>query len=165
MAVALAVMAAVAACAARPETRAQPNPAPAMASNPAVAVAAAKPPAPDDTGMPAAKRIGPPDVPSVRVGELVVAVLPWGKARGLGQNGGYLTASDATTGKEQWVQKVYEVAYDPKMEEDVQDVFIESLIAGPAPSEVTVSDERGGIYRVDLTTHLVRTVKPRPTER
>ncbi|HEY2902462.1 MAG TPA: hypothetical protein VGL59_17900 [Polyangia bacterium] len=163
-------MAMMAACAGRPETRAQPIPA-AVAANSSTATAA-KPPAPaptsapdDNMGMPAAKRVGPPDVPSVRVGALVIAVLPWGKARGLDQNGGYLTVSDATTGKEQWVQKVYDVAYDAKMEEDVQDVFIESLTAGPAPSEVTVADERGGIYRVDLTTHLVRTVKPRPAGR
>jgi hypothetical protein len=113
-------------------------------------------------GAPSGKRVGPPDVPPVTVGAVRYSVLPWGKERGLGQNGGYIVASDIAGGAELWKLKVYDVTYDPKMEEDVQDVFIEKMSAGPGANELTIVDERGGEYRIDTTARRVRTVKPRP---
>jgi hypothetical protein len=117
------------------------------------------PPAHDDDmgGMPAGKRAGPPDVAPVTVGRVVIRAIPWGRQRGWGQNGGYIGAYDGD--RELWTLQVYPVAYDPKLEEDVQDVFIETLVAGPGASEVTVTDERGHSFRVDVQT---RKVAPAP---
>lgn len=124
---------------------------------------ATPPPASDDgTGAPAAKRAGPPDVPPVTVGAIRYTVVPWGKQRGLGQNGGIIAATRASDGAELWTLKVYDVSYDAKLEEDVQDVFIETLTAGPGADELTVVDERGGEYRIDTTNRRVRVIKPRP---
>ena len=53
--------------------------------------------------------------------------MPWGKARGLEQNGGYIAALDVVSNEELWLHKIYDVVYDLEMETDVQDVFISAL--------------------------------------
>jgi hypothetical protein len=80
--------------------------------------------------------------------------LPWGKARGLGQNGGYIAAFDAASGRELWLLKVYEVRYDGRREDDKQDLFIEDLTL-EAKGLLRVTDERGAVYRVDLAQRSV----------
>jgi len=114
----------------------------------------------EDMGAPAAKRAGPPDVAPVTVAGKVFRPIPWGRARGWGQNGGYIGAYDATSGKELWAVRVYEVTYDSELEEDVQDVFIEEMTAGPGAGELTVVDERGRSYRVDVDSRQVRPLGP-----
>lgn len=108
----------------------------------------------DDAPM--GKRAGPPKVASVVVDDVEFAAIPWGKARGLGQNGGYLAARDPATGKEIWTLKVYDVVYDPKLEGDVQDVFITALQKSASGHELVVTDERGRRYLVDPKTRGVR---------
>ena len=105
---------------------------------------------------PAGKRVGPPDVASVTIDNVEFAAIPWGKERGLGQNGGYVAALDAKSGKELWTLKVYDVSYDPKLEEDVQDVFIRSLAKSASGHELVVTDERDRRYIVDPKTRSVR---------
>lgn len=112
-------------------------------------------------GMPAAKRVGPDDVEPVQVGRTRYEAIHWGRERGLGQNGGFLAAVDVDSGKELWTLKVYDVVYDPDMEEDVQDVFITALAPGPQPDSLSVTDERGGQYLLDTRTRAVRVVQPR----
>ncbi len=75
--------------------------------------------------------------------------LPWGRARGLGQNGGYIAAYDAVDGSERWVLKVYDVTYDGEPEDDKQDRFIEDM-ALRGNGLLRITDERGAVYRVDL---------------
>jgi outer membrane protein assembly factor BamB len=105
--------------------------------------------------MPAPKRVAPPKVKPVTIGDVRYEAIHWGRERELGQNGGYIAALDATTGAELWTLKVYDIAYDDRMEEDVQDRFIKSLKADA--SGLLVTDEDGCRYSVDLET---RTVKP-----
>jgi hypothetical protein len=76
------------------------------------------------------------------------AAIPWGKARGLGQNGGILAAQDPGSGAELWTLKVYQIDYDDEREGDKQDVFIESLHPQDDGTLQVVS-ERGDIYIVD----------------
>ena len=140
------------------------------ADDPAPAAAPAgqaEPPAPPPSGkkddapkkpaarLPAGKRVGPKDVPPVVIGNLRLEALHWGKERGLGQNGGYVIAYDKDSGKELWVLKVYDVPYDSKMEEDVQDVFIESLEKSASGELLEVRDERGRHYTVNPRTRTV----------
>lgn len=108
-------------------------------------------------GLPAPKRVGPPDVEPVTVGGLRFEALHWGRERGLEQNGGYLEAFDAASGASLWVLRIYAIDYDPTLEEDVQDVFIETLKPGPRGT-LKVVDERGRRYVVDPATRTV-TVK------
>lgn len=103
---------------------------------------------------PAGKRVGPPDVPPVTIGELRFDVIHFGKTRGLGQNGGYLAATELATGKEIFVLKVYDVTYEEGLEEDVQDIFIEEMRA--QGDQLLVVDEDGGRYLVDPSTRSSR---------
>jgi len=101
-----------------------------------------------------AKRVGPKAVAPVTVGSVRYEALPWGKKRGLGQNGGYLVTFDAKTGAELGLIKVYEINYDPKLEADVQDIFITRLDL--VDGGLAVTDERGRKYLLDLATKGVR---------
>jgi hypothetical protein len=109
-----------------------------------------------DDGMPRAKRVPPPNVAPITIDDVEFAAIPFGKARGLGQNGGYVAARDPATGKEIWMLKVYDVVYDPKLEGDVQDVFIRSLQKSASGHELVVTDERGRRYIVDPKTRTAR---------
>lgn len=100
----------------------------------------------------ARKRIAPPQVAPVLLGGLRIEVVHWGKERGLEQNGGYLEAFDRETGAARWLLRVYAIDYDPALEGDVQDLFIEQLKAGPGGTLIVV-DEQGRHFVVDPTTH------------
>ena len=102
--------------------------------------------------MPAPKRVPPPDVPPLVIDNLEIEVIHFGKTRGLEQNGGYISVKDVKSGKELWILEVYHIEYDEKMEEDVQDIFIESLAKGSVPGTVRVVDERNRKFIVDLKT-------------
>jgi PQQ enzyme-like repeat protein len=102
-----------------------------------------------------AKRAGPEEVAQVTIGNIKFVVIPWGKSRGLGQNGGYIAALDATTGTELWILKVYEVKYDLNKEQDVQDVFIESMSKTRSGDNLEIRDEEGRVYLVDTVTRAV----------
>lgn len=96
-----------------------------------------------------AKRLGPPQVEPVVIGDVRYEVIPWGKERGLNQNGGYIAAFDTASGKELWILKVYDVAYNPNLEGDVQDVFIVSMSKGFFSGKLHIEDERGRSFIVD----------------
>jgi len=101
------------------------------------------------------KRSGPDPVDPVRSGGIRYEAMPWGKARGLGQNGGYVVAIDEKTGDELWLLKVYDVIYDGDMEGDKQDVFVTSLEIDRAGRRLTVENEAGDRFTVDLETRKV----------
>jgi hypothetical protein len=110
------------------------------------------------SGAPKAKRKGPVEVAPVTVGGLRFEAIHWGDERGLGQNGGYIAAIDPASGKELWTLKIYDIAYDPDLESDVQDVFITSMSKTLFGQKLNIRDEQGRSYVVDPTT---RTVKAR----
>jgi len=61
------------------------------------------------------------DIPEPRpviVGGIRYEAIPWGRARGLSQNGGHIAAYDLASGRELWLLKVYDVIYSSGMEED-----------------------------------------------
>src|SRR3712207_8877200 len=94
-------------------------------------------------GMPSPKRVGPDPVEPVTLAGLRFEAVHWGKERGWGQNGGYVAAVDPATRKEAWTLKAYDVTYDGRMEDDVQDVFITTLEADQARQLLIVTDENG----------------------
>ena len=98
---------------------------------------------------------GPDPVDPVRSGGVRYEAVQWGKARGLDQNGGYVAAIDEKTGAELWLLKVYAVRYDGEMEGDKQDVFITSLEIDHAGRRLTVENEAGDRFAVDLPSRKV----------
>ncbi len=98
----------------------------------------------------AGKRVSPVSRKGVRY-----EVVAGGKGRGLGQNGGLIAAVDEASGAELWVLKVYEVHYDGDMEDDKQDVLITGLSLGWFGNRLTVRNERGQSFEVDLDSRQV----------
>ena len=95
-----------------------------------------------------------PEPEPVSLAGMRYEAIPWGKARGLSQNGGYLAAMDEYSGEEIWLLKVYDVSYDRDMEGDKLDVFI-SQITRHGDHELRVENERGEVYLVDVETKSV----------
>ena len=91
-----------------------------------------------------------PEPETVSLAGVRYEALPWGKARGLGQNGGYIVAIDEATGLEKWMLKVYDVTYDHEMEEDKQDVFIRKMAWGRNKRSLSMENDRGKTYILDL---------------
>lgn len=79
----------------------------------------------------------------------------WGRASGLGQNGGFVRAVDAASGSVLWLHRVFAIAYDPDMEQDKQDRFITRLAISERGDSLLIGDERGRRYVLDLRTHQV----------
>lgn len=90
-----------------------------------------------------------PDPAPVMMDGVRYAAVPWGKARGLGQNGGILAAQDPASGSELWTLEVYHIDYDDEREGDKQDIFIESIQA-QAGGALRIISERGDSYLVDV---------------
>jgi hypothetical protein len=109
------------------------------------------------TTMPAAaKRLAPEPVAPVSQEGRRYEAIQFGKARGLGQNGGYVAAIDEASGRELWVQRIYRIRYDRGLEGDKQDVFITGLTLLPEARTLVVENERGARYRLNLRTRKVR---------
>jgi hypothetical protein len=106
-------------------------------------------------GAPAGKRVPPPEVPPLTLGDLRIEAVHWGKERGFDHNGGYIAAFDRA-GKELWTLEVYDIEYDAALESDVQDVFIALIVQGASLDQIEVTDERGRRFAVDMRTKTVR---------
>ncbi len=65
----------------------------------------------------------------------------------------YIEAWDARTNKKLWDLTIFTNRIDPKLEEDVQHVFIKTL--NVRDGTLVVTSERGETYRVDLKTKAV----------
>jgi hypothetical protein len=66
---------------------------------------------------------------------------------------GFVIATDVSTGKELWRQRIYNVPINPLREKDVQWVFITSL--RQEGDALLISDERGENFRLDLATRKI----------
>lgn len=102
------------------------------------------------------KRVGPKPVAPVSHNGIRYEVNHWGKSRGLEQNGGYVTAVDEDSGEELWTKKIYEVDYGGDMEDDKKDVFITQLKLSRWRNRLTVKNERGRRFAVDLADQRVQ---------
>lgn len=107
-------------------------------------------------GMPKPKRVGQPEVEPVTVGGLRFEVLRKTRAHGFDQNGGVIVAVDGASGKQAWTLKVYTIEYIPKLETDVQDIFITALTPSADGRKLHVTDEKGRHYEVDIAARSSR---------
>lgn len=103
---------------------------------------------------PAAKRVAPPAVKPLRIGDLRIRAVPWAHDHGLGQNGGVIEAVDARSGERRWLLRIYAMPRDPALESDVQDVFITRLRRA-GRNQILVEDEAGRRWLVDLASRAV----------
>lgn len=117
------------------------------------AVACGRSPSSAEAAPVARKRAGPDPVEPVVIGAVRFEAPPWGKARGLGQNGGIVVAKDAATGADLWTAKIYAIVYKADMEADKQDVFIIDMKAAADGKALLVTDDRGRRWRLDLASH------------
>ncbi len=117
------------------------------------AAACGRAPASAEAAPVAKKRAGPEPVDPVVIGAVRFEAPADGKAKGLGQNGGFVVAHDAATGAELWTAKVYAIAYKADMEGDKQDIFIIGMKPSPDGRALLVTDDRGRRWKVDLATH------------
>jgi hypothetical protein len=117
------------------------------------AVACGRAPASAEAAPAARKRAGPEPVDPVVIGAVRFEAPTDGKAKGLGQNGGFVVAHDAATGAELWTAKVYAIAYKADMEGDKQDIFIIEMKPSPDGRALLVTDDHGRRWKVDLATH------------
>src|SRR3954463_6359057 len=102
-----------------------------------------------------AKRLAPDPVAPVSFEGRRYQAIDFGKARGFGQNGGYVAAIDEASGRQLWIRRIYRIRYDRGREGDKQDVFITGLTLLPAARALAIENERGERYRLDLGTRKV----------
>jgi len=101
-----------------------------------------------------AKRLEPVEVKPVHFKGIIYSVPPFILDEKSPQNGGFLEARD---GKDKliWRVQIYKTAYNPLLEQDVQDVFINSLSLDKAHGILMISDEKDRIFTVDIFTKKV----------
>jgi len=73
------------------------------------------------------------------------------------QNGGVVQAWDIKTNKMLWEVTVYKTDYDPKLERDVQDVFITSMKMDR--DKLLVVNQKGESFHIDPKTRTVTAIK------
>ena len=62
----------------------------------------------------------------------------------------FVVAMDAGTGAELWRTKLYDIRYDPDMERDKQEVYVERLSLSLTRSKLIAVDEKKRKYAIDL---------------
>ena len=105
-----------------------------------------------------AKRPGPTEIKPLIAGEYVYTVPHWSSENGTKQNGGYIRVLDAKTGVEAWSLQVYKTKYKSDLERDIQDVFITDIEIDISNTVLTVKDELGRRYEIDLKTKKVQSI-------
>jgi len=73
------------------------------------------------------------------------------------QRGGYVEAWDIKNNNMLWELQVYETKYNPKLEQDAQDIFITSLEI--SHGKLVVTNERNDIYAINLDTRKIEQIK------
>jgi hypothetical protein len=102
-----------------------------------------------------AKRAAPKEVPAITTDQTVYSVphvqLPQFSMR----NPGFVEARHPQTKKLLWRIQIYDIKYDPSLEQDVQDIFIKTMSLDKKNNSLMISDERSRNYVLDLTTKKV----------
>jgi hypothetical protein len=98
----------------------------------------------------AAKRRAPPQVPPVKIGGVRYEQARLGPQEAKGLRSGYLAAYQGDGDVLLWRVKVYDVAYDPQLEADVQDVWFRKMSASPDGKQILIENEIGDQYAVEV---------------
>lgn len=72
---------------------------------------------------------------------------------------GCIEAWDTAENRRIWFRQIYTVRYDPSLERDVQNIFISGLKLEAEHQRLSIENEKGGIFTLNLETLEVQTVK------
>ncbi len=103
------------------------------------------------TDLASAGRLEPDEVPPITK-DGIIYTAPTNKM-------GFVVAIDEKTKKELWQVQIYKITYKPKLERDVQDVFITGLQFDG--DKILIKDERKNQFALDLTTRKVTVLSAR----
>jgi hypothetical protein len=103
-----------------------------------------------------AKRSPPEEVPTVRHGELEYRVP---HRTGSSYLPGFVEAWDPAKNCQVWFRQIYVIRRNPDLEGDVQDVFITQIKHVKERNVLEITNERNGVYELDLTTLEVKVIK------
>ncbi len=106
-----------------------------------------------------AKRAAPEKVEPLIHGNFVYIAPHFINIDGINQNGGYIEVLNAKSGVKLWGLLVYKTEYDPDLEKDIQDVFITSLSINFLGTKLTVTDELGRQYEINISDKSVTKTK------
>lgn len=107
-----------------------------------------------------AKRLPPKDVVPVVFEGIEYSVTHWTKEKGLRQNGGYILATEQSSGDEIWVKRIYETQYQQNLEKDIQDVFIIAISIDKKNRSLRVINEEGKLFKVNIDDQAVVEFSP-----
>ena len=102
-----------------------------------------------------AKRAAPKDVPPIVTDKATYSVPHVRMPQFSMRNPGFVEAHHPETKKLLWRIQIYNIKYDPELEQDVQDVFIKTMSLDKKSNSLLVSDERSRTYVLNLTTKKV----------
>ena len=103
-----------------------------------------------------AKRGAPAEVPAVKHGDLEYRVT---HHTGNGSMPGFVEAFDTAKNGQVWFRQIYVIRRDPDLEGDVQDVFITGIKVIADRNVLEITNERGGVFELNLETLEVKAVK------
>ena len=102
-----------------------------------------------------AKRAAPKDVPPIITDNATYSAPHVRMPQFSMRNPGFVEAHHPKTKKLLWRIQIYNIKYDPALEQDVQDVFIKTMSLDKKNNSLLISDERSRTYVLDLTTKKV----------
>lgn len=104
-------------------------------------------------------RVGQPDVaPVVFEGKRYEQVIN-GQREGLSQRTGFLSITDDKSNTRLATIKIYDVAFDERLEADVQDVFFITLKLRPEKRQLLIENEHGLRFLFDIDTRAVAVIE------
>ena len=105
-----------------------------------------------------AKRAPPAEAAPVRHGDVEFRVR---HHTGGGYLPGFVEAWDTSKNQQIWLRQIYVIRRNPDLEQDVQDVFVTGLKLIADRNALEISNERGGLFELNLETLEVKTLKGR----
>ncbi len=102
-----------------------------------------------------AKRAAPKDVPPIITDNATYSAPHVRMPQFSMRNPGFVEAHHPKTKKLLWRIQIYNIKYDPALEQDVQDIFIKTMSLDKKNNSLLISDERSRTYVLDLTTKKV----------
>ena len=112
-----------------------------------------------------AKRAAPKDLTPIVTDKAVYSAPHLRRPEFSMRNPGFVEAHHPKTKKLLWRIQIYNIKYDPALEQDVQDVFIKTMSLDKKNNSLLISDERSRTYVLDLTTKkVIREVSGAQTE-
>lgn len=106
-----------------------------------------------------AKRLPPKPVPPVSWGALVFETEHWGAIGGFEGNGGVLLLREEATGRLLETLRIYSIPAVPRLEGDLRDVFITSVVPDREGGRLVIRTEGGGVYHLFVESREVLLVR------